>query len=358
MLLFLIFISSIIGCKQIATESLNEIVFIRTKKYSSSPTEIALINIDRNMLIRWLEIKNLYIGGLNWSPNGKKLAFELYDYKKGSNSINVIDYLNKNYVNLTDALEYNWGVQWNFDGTKISFLKRIGNRNPDMFVMDIDGKNKKRLFTAPSFDLSYKWSSDGKKIIIETIPDYGDKRLDADFIKYKTNSDIYIVDSDGKNQMKLTDNLTNDRDISLSSDGRKIAYISLCNDNYEIFVMDIDGKNKVRLTNNSVDDWQPKWSPDGKNIAFISQDCMLYLIDPDGKNQIKLTEIDKKKIDLIAVSSFVWSPDGKRIAVCGSSFNGSYDIYIIDINSKEVKNLTNTPDWDETNPSWRPVAKK
>ena len=50
----------------------------------------------------------------------------------------------------------------------------------------------------------------------------------------------------------------------------QIAFVSKRDGNFEIYVMDADGGNQRRLTNNRADDWSPSWSPDGKRIAFIS----------------------------------------------------------------------------------------
>ncbi|MEW6607280.1 MAG: hypothetical protein AB1414_07495 [bacterium] len=378
-----IFIWSVIGCKQSVIEE--EILFVKTKKYQSFPAEIILKDVDRNIEKRLFKIKDSFVYGFDWSPDGNKLIFGLTKLKETkinnntysktyvmNSKIYVMKCTNRKYTCLTDGSMEVGGPLWSPDGKKIAFY---GNKNTlckkkdslgwfsientgDIYVMDADGKNQKKITTTSTEDSNYIWTPDSKKLIFESHPNYGNKRFDADFIKYEGNSDIYMVDSDGRNQIKLVNDPTNDRDISLSPDGRKIVYISLCNDNYEIFVMDIDSKNKIRLTNNSIDDWNPTWSPDGKKIAFTSKDCMLYLIDPDGKNQIKLTEINRNISDLITVSSFVWAQDSKRIAFWGSSFNDSYDIYVIDINNKEVKNLTNTPDWDEQWISWRPIVKQ
>jgi TolB protein len=41
--------------------------------------------------------------------------------------------------------------------------------------------------------------------------------------------------------------------------------------NHQIYVMNIDGTNQKRLTNNNADDWYPSWSPDGEKLIFSSK---------------------------------------------------------------------------------------
>ena len=51
----------------------------------------------------------------------------------------------------------------------------------------------------------------------------------------------------------------------------QIAFMSHRDGNWEIYVMDADGRNQRRLTNNPASDHAPSWSPDGQRIAFMSQ---------------------------------------------------------------------------------------
>ncbi|MDE0300620.1 MAG: hypothetical protein OXN17_18445 [Candidatus Poribacteria bacterium] len=85
--------------------------------------------------------------------------------------------------------------------------------------------------------------------------------------------------------------------------GVKIAYACWRGDNLEICVMDGDGGNQIRLTEDPAYDSEPSWSPDGGRIAF-SRDHHIHVMDSDGRNLLKLT----------AGSEPTWPPEGARIA--------------------------------------------
>src|SRR5215211_7677367 len=84
-------------------------------------------------------------------------------------------------------------------------------------------------------------------------------------------SEIFVMDADGKNPVRLTDNNVDDFQPSFAPDGAKIAFVSRRDEGAgEIYVMNVDGGGVVRLTNNTASDFTPAWSPDGKRIAFYS----------------------------------------------------------------------------------------
>src|SRR5215203_1605780 len=58
------------------------------------------------------------------------------------------------------------------------------------------------------------------------------------------NAEIYVMNSDGSNQINLTNNSADDSGPSFSSDGTKIAFNSNRDGNYEIYVMNSDGSNQ------------------------------------------------------------------------------------------------------------------
>ncbi|GAG62946.1 unnamed protein product [marine sediment metagenome] len=125
-----------------------------------------------------------------------------------------------------------------------------------------------------------------------------------------------------------------------------------------IYVMDPDGGNQIELGPSFWQAIMPVstnsfcWSPDGKRIAFVDSTyeseyhSWLCLIDADGANLSKLEMPGMPR----AIS---WSPDGRKIAV-----DLLADIYIVDIDTGEAKNLTNTPDIEEALPSWSPDDKR
>jgi hypothetical protein len=76
----------------------------------------------------------------------------------------------------------------------------------------------------------------------------------------------------------------------------KIAFTSDRDGNLEIYVMNSDGTGQVRLTNNNILDAHPAWSPDGRRIAFISQRASgayaIFAMNADGSEKVEITPVN------------------------------------------------------------------
>jgi len=233
---------------------------------------------------------------------------------------------------------------WSADGSKIAFIsdrKAEFDVGPtSIFVMNADGTGQVKL-PGTEGDDSPAWSPDGAKFAFRTFRD--------------GNGEIYVMNADGSGQVNRTNNASADNDPAWSPDGSKIAFTSFRDgvNGGEIYVMNADGTNPVRLTNNAFAEGQPAWSPDGIKIAFTSLrdiNSEIYAMNADGTNQVRLTTSPKADEDP------AWSPDGQKIAFESDRAGNPRDIWVMNADGGAPIQLTHAAEFDgEQGPDWQPL---
>ncbi|MDE0688820.1 MAG: hypothetical protein OXI61_11685 [Candidatus Poribacteria bacterium] len=111
----------------------------------------------------------------------------------------------------------------------------------------------------------------------------------------------------------------------------KILFTSARDGNREVYIMNPDGSEQMRLTHHPENDMNAVWSPTGEQILFVSNrdgKRDLYLMNPDGFNIRRVFKNELKRTFTYRDYP-TWSPDGKQIAYM--HINWDKDIYAIHI---------------------------
>lgn len=182
---------------------------------------------------------------------------------------------------------------------------------------------------------------------------------DVDFqINPQKYFDIYSMNSDGSNIMRIADNSFFEVQPDVSQDGKKIlcsihyspGQVKEIDSGWEIAVMDIDGTNHMRLTDNDFLDFGAHWNHDGSKIVYVSDSAHrtnediennilpqldIYIMNANGTGKKQLTQGNVG--DVYADPSFSSTDTDKILFIHSQGLSGNFDLYVMDVDGNNKR---------------------
>jgi Tol biopolymer transport system component len=270
----------------------------------------------------------------------------------------VMDPDGDNLTQLSDDSANEGSLDWSPDGKKLAFV-----RESSIYVMNADGSGLAALTSNKRGQDDFpEWSPDGARIAFTRSElAYCDGR-GCPSPSEKVVPHVHIMNADGTGVQPLSSGRWYEHDPTWSPDGSAIAFVrseieieAIDSPGVElgtdlIYAVAPDGSNLRKLASMERITQGLEWSPDGKRFLFAAD--AIYTMWPDG-TQVEPLAIPGQGPEGLIMSAATWSPDGTKIAFAGSR-GANRDIYTVNADGTGLTQLTNT--WEEDfHPAWQPV---
>ncbi len=221
-------------------------------------------------------------------------------------------------------------------GSQLAYVSRVG-RFKELFVMDLDGSNNRKITNDRGLAMTPSWSPNGQELV---------------YTSYRTKSpELFTIPSAGGSPRQVTRLDGLEIGPEFSSSGREILTSSSMFGVPNIILLDLKGKLLKKITSSGAIDVSPSWSPDNSKVTFCSNrggGPQIYITtagagDRGGARRLSFTGSNY-------CTSPSWSPKGDKIAyVCRNRGN---QIYVSNVDGSEPVQLTYTGNNED--PSWSP----
>jgi Tol biopolymer transport system component len=165
------------------------------------------------------------------------------------------------------------------DGKKIVFTS-LKDGDLEIYTMNTDGTDVRRLTHTPGYDGGAWWSPDGKQIAYRANHPTDSAELAAyralldQRLVRPSKVELYVMNADGSNQRQITHLGGANFGPSWTPDGKRIIFSSNYKEphsgNFDLFLVDSDGGNLEQITFDQAFDGFPMFSPDGKKLVWAS----------------------------------------------------------------------------------------
>jgi TolB protein len=226
--------------------------------------------------------------------------------------------------------------------TKLAFVSDRDatkeRRSKELYIVDYDGFNPRRVTVNGSINILPAWSPDGRSLA---------------YVSYRQGApDIFQASIyEGKSANLTGGKGTQSFAPTFSADGKHIAFASNRSGNMDVWVANADGSGGRRLTTSNALDTAPCWSPTGQELGFTSDrggSPQIYVMDADGLNVRRLTNVGNYN------DACAWNPSKEYPEVAYTSrLEGGFEIAVLDIATGQVRQITQGHGSCEY-PTWAP----
>jgi len=252
------------------------------------------------------------------------------------------------------------GVQWSPDGKLVAFLMNAGeekDKKQQVWFMYVDGGEPWQVTKHKSGVRSFEFSPDGKTLLlVATVPEPEDQEK-----RMKNKDDAEVVDHDMKMAQLWTWNVSagDEKQITKgdftvsdphwSPDGAHITFTSNPTPRLDdgslqtAWVLDVASGKQRKVSDTTDFTHTARWSPDGKWIAYLVSRAApfnqtnLFVASADGGKARKLTEAFE-----LNAGEPVWAPDGKTVYF-SSNTRESVEIFAAEVSAGSIRQLTEKP---------------
>lgn len=287
--------------------------------------EVYLMDVERQIAFD-TRVSHAAAGGAVWSPDLRRLAF--VDTRR--NTIMLLEVESGEVRALTDNLSQALSPQWSPDGSRLAYISDTDG-DLEIYVMDMSTEATQQVTDNDSPDGSPLWLPDGQRIAYFGVVDQ--------------NFALYVSDLETGTAQMITYPMAPNQLPTWSPGGQQVAYLALGSAGQEIYLADTTTNETRLLSSVNTRNFVPlRWSPDEQYLA-VQVDGEIFVLDTRTG-----TRLDIPRGDTGVDVNPVWSPDGQRLAFA-SNRSGNRQIYLYDVGSGEIRNLSNNPLFN-INPAW------
>lgn len=304
------------------------LLFIGCDLACANAQEYSFSNSTTNAINEAVQVSHPLFLDVAFSPDNKKIVFINYVSGYEQLFVSSVDFRGARQLTFEDVNHED--PAWSPDGKWIAFVK-VSADSEVIFRMDTLGKNYSQVSPNGMKTIHPGWSPDSQTILFCSDDDLAPPK--------KNESNIYSKNIKTNELKTIISGGTNTFPV-LSPDGKTLAFRKMVGEkNSEIFLADSDGRNERNITNHPAFDGWPCWSPDGNWIAFASNRNSNYEETPRNTYQIFVMDKNGNHIILIANTTGrgtapKWSLDGRYIYMTNCVKSGSAtdcNIYSIEV---------------------------